>query len=69
MDVSKDGNVGGFHFGFEGIFYEAFAIRAGWNNGEITWGLGLGIKNLFDIEVMTFGKSWTVSTELVLFGR
>ncbi|MBI1744439.1 hypothetical protein HYR54_15430 [Candidatus Acetothermia bacterium] len=69
MDVTQGGNVSGFHFGMEGIIYEAFALRAGWNNGEITLGIGLGIKNLFDIEVMNVGNSWTVSTELVLFGR
>ncbi len=69
MDISQQGDVEGFHFGLETVVYEAFAARFGWNNGEITWGLGLGIKNLFDVEAMLVGNSWTISTELTLFGR
>jgi hypothetical protein len=69
IDIIQHKGLDGIHWGVEAVILEAFAMRFGWNNGEITWGLGLGIKNLFDVEAMLVGNSWTISTELTLFGR
>jgi hypothetical protein len=69
MEVTQGGEIGGFHFGIEAILIESFALRAGWNNGDLTVGAGVGIKNLFTLDALIVGQSWTVATELVLFGR